>query len=163
MTIRHDELHTRLAAIKDDLIALGHDVEQLAATPNLSESIAQWVETRMLAEELKQAKKLLDDLVVDFSDDVIPHQLDLLGLTSAHHALGQVKLTHHTRASINQGRKAEAYAWLRAHDLGGIIIETINAQTLGATAKSLFSEGRDLPGDLFTVAMRRYAAFTSKE
>lgn len=160
---RHDDILARLLAIKADLVAFGHEVEVLAQTPNLSESIAQWVETRLLAEELKEVKKLLDDLVVDFSDDVIPHQLDTHGITSAHHVLGQVKLTYHTKASINQARRFEAHAWLKAHDLGGIVIETVNAQTLGAVAKQLFLEKKDLPGDLFTVGFRRYAQFTSKD
>ena len=160
---RHAQIRELLACLKMELEALDQSVEEIALRPNLSLAISDWVQARSLSEELKQAKAILDGIVVTFSDDVIPHQLDLHDLTSTNHALGNVKLTHHTKASINTGCKPQAYEWLRDHDLGGIIIETINAQTLAATAKTLLLDGKDLPGNLFTVSQRRYAAFTSKE
>jgi len=145
-------------------------VAELTATPNLNDAIEEWVETRAEVERLKGIKAQADRLLDYLTDDRIPWQLDKhnteFGLKEdayLPHALGRVEIRHHVKASINQDMKPEAYKWLRAHDLGGLIIETIPHQSLGATAKDFLAEGKDLPADLFTTSVRRYAAFVQEK
>lgn len=54
-------------------------------------------------------------------------------------------------ASIVSAKVEQAYAWLRANDLGPLIKETVNSSSLSAAAKELMENGRELPEDIFTV------------
>jgi len=145
-------------------------VSELASTPNLSPTVEEWVESRALCDQLKALKARADALLDYLTDDRVPWQLDkhneLNGLREGAyvpHALGRVEIRHHVKASIAPDMKSDAYKWLRANDLGGLIIETIPHQTLGKTAKDMLAEGKDLPADLFTVTTRRYAAFVEEK
>lgn len=53
------------------------------------------------------------------------------------------------RASIKD--KDAGIAWLRSHELGDIVTQTVNANTLASLAKSEMEEGRELPEDIFSV------------
>ncbi|MET0722500.1 MAG: hypothetical protein ABWY64_16945 [Tardiphaga sp.] len=143
------------------------DVLRRAMTEDrLDETVQAWVQTRELADTVKALKAEIDDLVTTLRDEHVPWQIDIHnadhGLkegAAVRHALGLIKITHHVKASVGNGMKPEAYAWLRKHNLGGIIIETISAQTLAKTARELIEAKKDLPPDLFTVSTHRYATF----
>src|SRR5262249_45953393 len=53
------------------------------------------------------------------------------------------------RARIRPDFKEEAYQWLRMNDLGELIIETVNSQSLSSAAKELSLENQELPQDWF--------------
>ena len=50
--------------------------------------------------------------------------------------------------------------WLRATGNEGIIIETVNAQTLAAFAKTQALAGKPLPDETFTVGVAPYTSIT---
>jgi hypothetical protein len=136
------------------------------ADGSLDATIKAWVQTRDLADSLKALKSEIDNLVTELRDEHVPWQIDLFnrehGLkegAAIRHALGLIKINHHTKASINDGCKPDAFKWLRKHNLGGIIIETVPHQSLSATAKELIEQKSDLPSDLFFVTTHRYASF----
>lgn len=140
------------------------------AEDNLDETVRAWVQSRDLADSIKELKTEIDDLVTELRDVHVPWQIDLHnsdhGLkegAGVRHALGLIKINHHVKASVQSGMKPEAYKWLRGHGLGGIIIETIAAQTLGKTARELIEQKSDLPPNLFNVTTHRYASFEEEK
>lgn len=143
------------------------DVLRRAMTEDsLDETVQAWAQSRDLADTVKALKTEIDDLVTELRDEHVPWQVDchnadhgLKEGAAVRHALGLVKITHHVKASVANGMKPEAYSWLRKHNLGGIIIETISAQTLAKTARELIETKKDLPPDLFSVSTHRYATF----
>jgi hypothetical protein len=65
----------------------------------------------------------------------------------------RVGLSSRLFASIPQGKRDQAYQWLRENGLGDLITATVNAGTLSAAAKELMEEkNTELPKELFTVA-----------
>jgi hypothetical protein len=56
--------------------------------------------------------------------------------------------------------KGAGFDWLRANEHGGVIQETVNAQTLGALAKELNEEGKELPTPTFTTNIMTYTSIT---
>jgi hypothetical protein len=68
--------------------------------------------------------------------------------------VGRVTVNDHWSASI-LNREA-GFDWLRKTGNEGLIIETVNAQTLGAFAKEEVKAKRPLPDDIFKVTARPY-------
>jgi len=57
--------------------------------------------------------------------------------------------------------KVKAFAWLRSTGNEGLILETVNAQTLGAFAKGEVIKGNPLPDDIFQVTASPYTSITA--
>lgn len=64
---------------------------------------------------------------------------------------GRVQIGGDVYASISADNKEKAYAWLREHNYGSLITETVNASTLKAWCKEGMEQGREMPDDLFKV------------
>lgn len=74
----------------------------------------------------------------------------------------RVGLSSRMFASIPADKREAAYQWLREHELGDLITNTVNAQTLSAAAKTLMEEKNiELPSELFTVAYVPNTSVTS--
>ena len=56
--------------------------------------------------------------------------------------------------------KSTGMDWLRVTGNEGLIIETVNAQTLAAFAKTQALAGSPLPEDVFTVGVAPYTSIT---
>jgi hypothetical protein len=63
---------------------------------------------------------------------------------------GKIHLETKTHASYDKTREDEFFAWLEANGHGGIVKQTVNAQTLTATVKVLISDGAPLPPQVST-------------
>jgi len=74
--------------------------------------------------------------------------------------VGRVSLTADIYSSVPSEKKEAAYEWLREHQLGDIIKETINSGTLKATIKALMKKGEEVPGDIFKVTPYTRASIT---
>jgi len=72
--------------------------------------------------------------------------------------VGRVSLG--TRWSASMPDKQAGFEWLRSNDHGGIIQETVNAQTLGALAKELNNDGTELPAPTFVTNIMTYTSIT---
>ena len=67
----------------------------------------------------------------------------------------RVQVSAKLQASIRPEHKGEAFDWLRNNNLGSLITETVNTNTLSATAKSLLEDqNTELPELLFNVAIK---------
>lgn len=102
-----------------------------------------------VAEELKELSKLVEkiktetlpQLFEDYKTKNVSVEVD--GVTY------RVGTSVRATASI-KGDAAEAHKWLRDNNLGALIIETVNASTLAATAKTMMeTDGKEPDPDLF--------------
>lgn len=90
---------------------------------------------------------------VDFLDkNAIPEKLDASGMDKVRvPALGRsFYILPKYSASILDGKKDEAFEWLRSNGAGEVITETVNAGTLAALLRNLIEKhNTDAPEDIF--------------
>lgn len=92
-----------------------------------------------------------------------PEIFEQEGITNVPLAEGyRVGVSVRLYASIIPEKKDEAYQWLRANKLGDLIQNSVNAQTLSATAKLLLEEkNTELPDYLFKTVLVPNISVTS--
>jgi hypothetical protein len=140
---------------------IADEVNTLGTTTDLDVSCQTFADVRALKERAEGILKSINAIEKYMQDDLIPLQMDATHTVSPYnHAVGQFKKTTRVSASIIKDVKDEAWSWLRRNKLGSLIIETVNAQTLGATARSMLEKGQELPSNLFTTSTHTYVAFT---
>lgn len=98
--------------------------------------------------------KPLADLFEDYKGRRIPALFEQEGVPNVPLAEGyRVQQSSRFYASIIAEKKNEAFAWLRDNGLGDIVAETVNAQTLSASAKVLRDDKNiELPDEFFKTA-----------
>ena len=70
------------------------------------------------------------------------------------------RVTVNVRWSASMIDKQASMEWLRTSGNEGLIIETVNAQTLGAFAKAETVAGKPLPDHLFKVSTAQHISIT---
>lgn len=117
----------------------------------VEEQVGLKTQIDQLEDDLRSLKQRYDDLRMRRLPDLM-NALDLVGpdgKASFTHASGaRVHLTHRVRAHVPAELQPDFFAWLRANGHGGLIKETVHAQTLGSFAKELLENGRPLPPNL---------------
>jgi hypothetical protein len=109
-----------------------------------------------LRERLTALQKQIDLL----SYDLLPTMLN-------NHNVKTITIAGIGRASVNDRWSARminrkrGYEWLRATGNEGLIIETVNAGTLGRFAKESMMEGKPLPADIFHVSAAPYISISA--
>jgi hypothetical protein len=138
------------------------DTQHFVGAGDLIPLIRHYAELREINETIKKARKALDDLEDHLSHTDVPDAFKLSGIkTVSIEDLGRVTVAYKWSCSVIDGKKPESFEWLRGSGNGGIIIETINAQTLAAFAKhEVEANGKELPTDLFTTSLRPYTSIT---
>lgn len=112
-------------------------------------------EYRTLKNKLERLEKEVDDL----SYNIIPTMFDSQQVKT-------IKLDDIGRVTVNQRwvasmpDKQAGMEWLRATGNEGLIIATVNAQTLAAFAKTQALAGSPLPDDTFTVGVAPFISIT---
>ena len=150
-----------IAYLERSIPALDAAVKARAA---LSDLCFAFAELRALKERTDKLVGQIGAIEKRLADETIPAYMDATSTESPYnHVTGQFKKTTRVSASILADRKTAAWAWLRGAGLGAIIIETVNAQTLGATARELIEKGRELPSDLFKTNTNTYVAFVPRK
>lgn len=88
-----------------------------------------------------------------YKKEHVPELFEAAGVTSLPLDEGyRVGVSHKTVASIKKGQKEDAYKWLRANNMGDLIVETVNSSTLSATFKTMIEEHNvEPPEETFTV------------
>ena len=137
------------------------EIGKLAGVADLDGTCWAFADIRALKERAEGVVSSIAAIEKRLADEIIPLQLDASNTESPYnHTVGRFTRTTRVSASILKERKAEAWAWLKRNKLGALIIQTVNAQTLGATAKQMIEKGQELPADLFKTSMHTYVAFT---
>ncbi len=113
-------------------------------------------ELDLMGETITEFNKLEKDL----SYTRIPACFDAHGIQNIRlPGYGLVGLNRRWSCSILD--KPKGHEYLRKHGQGGMIIETVNAMTLGAWAREETEEkGREPPDDVFKTTVARYVSLT---
>lgn len=143
--------------IEETKPAIVENTRRMSGAP-LNDLITRFVEIRDLHARLKAIAVGINQLAEHLSYDLVPDAMQRTGLTVAHHTLGRIQLEMRTSATVLD--KEGAFRWLRANGKGDLIIETINSQTLGATARELIDAGDELPSDFFKTTVKTYTKLT---
>lgn len=152
------------AAIGKLLPALDKDLAKArkSGTPSLARS---FVALHRMCERIEEIMKPLDGddgIYKRVKTQDIPNLFEQEGIKNVPLAEGfRVGVSSRFFASIKPGQKDTAYDWLRNINLGDLIQPTINSGTLSsALKKELEDNNRDIPEELFTVAMVPNASVT---
>lgn len=155
-------LSQALTALEEATKRVTRETEARIGDGELVSLIKHFAELRDVNEVIKKARKALDDLEDHLSHVDIPDTFKRVGIKTVNiDDIGRVTVSYKWGCSINDGKKPESFNWLRESGHGGIIIETVNAQTLAAFAKNeTEANGKELPPDLFTTTLRPYTSIT---
>jgi hypothetical protein len=136
-----------------------NETEEAVASQDHIEVIKHYDQLRQVTALIKESREALEQIEMKLSRESVPE------IMRAHHVktitvegVGRVSLG--TRWSASMPDKGAGFDWLRANEHGGVIQETVNAQTLGALAKELNEEGKELPTPTFTTNIMTYTSIT---
>ena len=108
-------------------------------------------DVRQYDDNLKYLKKRIGEIHKRMKEELVPQKFTEQGISSITVDGYRFTVSAQSRTSIQKDMKDEAYLWLRSNGLGDIVTETVNSSTLSATAKTLMSDGVDLPDDIFNI------------
>ena len=152
-----------LSAVCGRLQVLAEDVRnQTDAAVSSGDHIAiikHYDKLRQITALIKESREALSQIEEKMSREQVPDALRSNNIrTITVEGVGRVSLG--TRWSASMPDKQAGFDWLRANEHGGVIQETVNAQTLGALAKELNNVGTELPAPTFTTNIMTYTSIT---
>lgn len=117
------------------------------------EAIALYARVYSVHEKIEEVSKHTGALKQTFSRNIVPTAMDDSGTTNMTISEGHrlTRTADKIFASIPTEHRDEAFSWLREHEAGDLIQETVNASTLSAYARTMMEENKELPESLFTV------------
>ena len=121
--------------------------------------IKHYDQLRQVTALIKESREALEQIEMKLSREQVPEALRSQNIRSIT-VEGVGRVTLGTRWSASMPDKEAGFEWLRANEHGGVIQETVNAQTLGALAKELSAEGTELPAPTFTTNIMTYTSIT---
>jgi hypothetical protein len=137
------------------LKGLIRDTLKVLAEKDIPAAVAHFAEARAAVKALDARVTELQKHIDSLSYQALPTMFDNAKVKSINvDGVGRVTVNDHWSASI-LNREA-GFDWLRKTGNEGLIIETVNAQTLGAFAKEEVKAKRPLPDDIFRVTARPY-------
>jgi hypothetical protein len=135
------------------------ETDEVVASNDHIKVIKHYDQLRQVTALIKESREALNQIEEKLSREQVPdvmraHQIRTITVEG----VGRVSLG--TRWSASMPDKEAGFEWLRANDHGGVIQETVNAQTLGALAKELNAVGTELPAPTFTTNVMSYTSIT---
>ena len=144
----------------DSLINRTHrDTMNLVENGDIPTIVKHFAAVRTEYRSLKDKIEKLEAEVNQLSYEIIPTMF-------ANQDVKTIKIDDVGRVTVNQrwvasmSDKEAGMNWLRATGNDGLIIETVNAQTLAAFAKTQAIAGSPLPDAVFTVGVAPYTSIT---
>jgi hypothetical protein len=135
------------------------ETNEAVASNDHIEVIKHYDKLRLVNALIKESREALEQIETRMSRENVPDVMRTHGVkTITVEGVGRVSLG--TRWSASMPDKAAGFEWLRANEHGGVIQETVNAQTLGALAKELNEEGHELPAPTFVTNIMTYTSIT---
>lgn len=135
------------------------ETNDVVGTNDHIEVIKHYDALRSINSHIKEAREALTQMEERLSRQQIPDVMRANNVRSITiEGVGRVSLGSRWSASMID--KEAGMKWLRESGNGGVIQETVNAQTLGALAKELNNEGLDLPNQFFNTSIMTYTSIT---
>jgi hypothetical protein len=122
---------------------------------------------RYLADTLETIKRVSSLLQAEYDAirlGILPEKMDeedISNITIV--GVGRVTIQPDLYFSIPATLREEAYNWLRDHNHGDLIQETVNSSSGKAWAKEMIKKGENLPEDLFKVTPFSRAQITKEK
>jgi hypothetical protein len=136
-----------------------NQTNDVVATNDHIQVIIHYDKLRQVNALIKESREALSQIEEKLSRENVPDVMRAHNVrTITVEGVGRVSLG--TRWSASMPDKQSGFEWLRANNHGGVIQETVNAQTLGALAKELNSEGVELPAPTFVTNIMTYTSIT---
>jgi hypothetical protein len=136
-----------------------NETDEVVASNDHIKLIKHYDALRQATALIKESREALNQIEENLSREKVPEVLRAHNIrTITVEGVGRVSLG--TRWSASMPDKEAGFEWLRANEHGGVIQETVNAQTLGALAKELNGEGLELPSPTFTTNIMTYTSIT---
>jgi hypothetical protein len=127
------------------------------------EAIVQMSLTRKAKDEAEETLKQIDKEYDYLRMVHVPRMMENEGIENLRlTGIGLIYLQAVVRARVNSQNKAQAYQWLEDNGHGGLVTETVNAQSLSSAVKEMLSKNEEVPSDLFHVDALTQAAIRSK-
>jgi glutamate mutase epsilon subunit len=155
------ETAARYAAEKLTLVLerAERDSNEVTQQNDLPLAVKHFADLRAVQEHLSTLTAALKKHVDSLSYEILPTMFTNQNVkTIKLDEIGRVTVNVRWNASMHN--KVEGMEWLRASGNEGLIIETVNAQTLGAFAKAETLAGRPLPDHLFKVGTAPFISIT---
>lgn len=154
--VRLERLCSELTALTE--LVRNETNEVISITDHVA-VIKHYDQVRKATALIKEAREALAGIEERLSREHVPHALRSNNIkTITVEGVGRVSLG--TRWSASMPDKQAGFEWLRANEHGGVIQETVNAQTLGALAKELNDGGIELPAPTFVTNIMTYTSIT---
>lgn len=136
-----------------------NETTEVVASGDHIQIIKHYDQLRLATALIKESREALGQIEERLSREQVPDTMRAHNIkTITIEGVGRVSLG--TRWSASMPDKSAGFEWLRANEHGGVIQETVNAQTLGALAKELNEEGTELPTPTFTTNIMTYTSIT---
>jgi hypothetical protein len=137
------------------------DTAEIINHGDIPEAVTYFAELRDMVKTLQDKISALQKHVDTLSHESLPTMFTNANVkTITVDDIGRV--TINIRWSASPINKEAAFNWLRSTGNEGLIIETVNAQTLGAFAKEQIMAGKPLPSDIFKVGSSPYVSITKE-
>jgi hypothetical protein len=146
----------RLSVLAEEI---RNETNEVVATNDHVQVIKHYDKLRQVTALIKESREALSQIEEKMSRESVPDVMRNAGIrTTTIEGVGRVSLG--TRWSASMPDKQAGFDWLRGNGHGGVIQETVNAQTLGALAKELNNDGTELPAPTFTTNIMTYTSIT---
>ena len=128
------------------------NLEKGAEKRSAAQIADDYVELKEAADAVKSVMTEINKTKTKMAQEVLPTIFEAQGLKSITTQSGRrVTITSNVRANILKENRDAAYDWLCNNGLEDIVINTVNASTLSATARTLIEDGKQLDDELFNV------------
>lgn len=135
------------------------DTAEIIGRADIPSAVVYFAQLKDTVKELAEKLSALQKHVDSISYDMLPTMFGNQDVkTIKVEGVGRVSINDRWSASMLS--KERGLGWLRGSGNEGLIIETVNAQTLGAFAKEESKNGRPLPDDIFKVSATPYVSIT---
>lgn len=154
------KLHEVEEKLSEAVLATERYFEGITKLPPL-EALRAYAALKAVSDKLGKTMKLLNVVQQHQQYSVMPKIMTDNGIRTHTDDVIRVRFGMSSRWSAKITDKPMAYSWLRENGAGDLIVETVNAQTLGAFAGSYIEErNEDLPDSCFEVKQAKYVTVT---
>ena len=135
------------------------DSAEVIERADLPETVAYFADLRDVVHDLAAKTSMLTKHVEELSQEFIPTMF-MNQHVKSFTIPGLGRATINVRWSASLINKNKAFDWLRSTGNDGLIIETVNSQTLGAFARTESVAGHPLPSEIFKVGSSSFVSIT---
>lgn len=158
--------------IAQDAAALDADIEKYndaaLESADLPFLVKRLEDLRDKKADLDAELKSVNGALKELEEVLLPDTMRALGIVQGNRGSfttesgKRISLRTDVYASTNKAREQEFFEWLRDHNAGDLIKETVNAQTLRAFVREQREQGVTIPDDLVNTYEVTKAVLTNK-